>query len=75
MASPRPCVIAVLPGIISSTLINIVRPLLHLSATSDIDFRLVVEQYPNASFIGQADLVVLAGTPSRDANACDCARP
>jgi hypothetical protein len=58
MASARPHVVAILPGIIPSTLMDIVQPLLHLDATGAIKFHLMVEQYPAISLIRGIDLAV-----------------
>ena len=58
MTPDRPHVVAILPGIIPSTLMDIVQPLLHLDGTGEIKFHLMVEQYPTVGLIGGMDLVV-----------------
>ncbi|MDI6693677.1 MAG: glycosyltransferase [Anaerolineales bacterium] len=56
MTSPK--ILAILPGVMPSTLIYIVKPFLRLQADGHIRLRVALEAYLNANAIAWADLVV-----------------
>jgi len=58
MTSSKPKVLAVLPGIIPSTIMDIIKPMLGLETAGHIKFRVKIELYPTISAIKKADLVI-----------------
>jgi glycosyltransferase involved in cell wall biosynthesis len=59
MGDLRPRVLAILPGFIPSTIINVVKPLLQLHRTGRIQAEITMEYMNNNRRINWADLVVL----------------
>lgn len=58
MNAQHPLIIAVLPGFTASTLLDVVKPLLRLSAMGKIRFQTKLEQYNNPSSLKNASLVI-----------------
>ena len=58
MDPSKPRVLAILPGIMPSTLMDVVKPLIALQAAGHIDLRVALENYPVKSSVHWANLVV-----------------
>jgi glycosyltransferase involved in cell wall biosynthesis len=58
MVSGRPCVLAVLPGFIPSTIIGVVKPLLRLHHTAEIELDISLEHLVQRRRLEWADVVV-----------------